>query len=603
MTGGTTTPTSRIPDTLRVLGRFVVFRPGLVLAYLATDVVWNYAMFLIPGLLLRAVLDAVSRNAPAGPGPWSLLAILGAAQISSFVAGGLGGWYSHQRAQQTYATLARANLLARLLRRPAAIALPFAPSEALARFDSDVFNVSGEVVILETLSEGVVILIAMVLLSLLAGWLAALVIAPLVVIAVGASWSSSRVRAFRQALQESIAEVTTFLGGVFGALPVIRTAGAEADCSARFRRLMSDRQRATLRDTVLTRSLSSLSSQTYGVAIGVLLLLLAARVRGGELPVGDLALVVTYAGTVATAGSWLGGDLAAWRQYGVSLRRLGELLPGTSPLVVADPRPVLRGPLAAPHPVPAPAPPFRSLDVRGLTCSRGGAHTISGVDLLVRPGELVVVTGRVGAGKSTLLRAVLGMLPAEGEVLWNGTRVAEPASFLVPPRCGYLAQAPILFSGTLRENLTLERPVDESRLRAALEAAELNADLASFPAGLETQIGRRGLRLSGGQAQRVALARLLALHPQVAVLDDLSSALDPATEAAIVGHLREQGDLACLAVSHRRGVLAAADRVIVLRAGRVEAAGPPSALLRDCAEFRAIWHGDGEPAPLDTASA
>ncbi len=591
-----------LSDTVRVLVRFFAFRPSLVMAYIATDVVWNYAMFLIPGLVLRAVLDAVSGHARAGTGLWSLLAILGAAQISAFMAGGLGGWYSHQRAQQTYATLARANLMARLLGRPAAIALPCAPSEALARFDSDVSQVSGEVAILETVSEGVVILVAMVLLYVLTGWVAALVVAPLVVIGVVASWSSSRVTAFRQTLQESIAEVTTFLAGVFGALPVVRTAGAERDAGARFRLLTEVRLRATLRDAVFTQVLRSLSSQTYGIAVGVVLVLLAARVRGGEMSVGDLALVVTYAGTVATAGSWMGGDLAGWRQCAVSLRRLVELLPGTPALALAEPRPVLRGSLGPPPAASTPGAPFRSLEVLGLTCCRGASHGISGVDLRVRPGELVVVTGRVGAGKSTLLRALLGMLPSEGDIRWNGVPVPEPASFLVPPRCGYLSQAPILFSGTLRENLTLERTLPEDQLRAAIEAAELDADLAVFPQGLETRIGRRGLRLSGGQAQRLGLARLLALRPQVALLDDLSSAIDPATEAAILEHLRDRGEGACLAVSHRRGVLAAADRIVVLRAGRVEAEGPLSALLRDSAEFRAIWHGEDELDPLGARS-
>ncbi len=590
-------PTIKMPDSVRVLARFLAFRPNLVWAYAATDVFWNYAMFLVPGLLVRAVLDTVSGGATTGPGLWSLIAILAAAQIAAYFGGGLGGWYSHQRAQQTYATLARANLLTRLLRRPAATALPFPPAEALARFDSDVDQVSAQVVILETIAEAVVILIAVVLLWLLAGWVAALVIAPLVAIAVGASWSSSRLTRFRQALQESIAEVTTFLGSVFGALPVVRTAGAEPGCEARFRLLTDARRRVLLRDTLLTQGLVGFSSQTYGIAVGVVLLLLAARVQGGRLPVGDLALVVTYAGTVATAGSYLGGDLAAWRQYGVSLRRLGELLPGMPAVALAEPRPVLRGPVG---PQPAPAvtpPPFRSLRVRDLRSSAGGAHAISGLDLDLGPGELVVVTGRVGAGKTTLLRALLGMLPAEGVVQWNGLPVREPASFLVPPRSGYLAQSPVLFSGTLRENLTLGRPASDQQLQAAIQGAALEGDLASFPAGLDTSVGRRGLRLSGGQVQRVALARLLVLQPQVAFLDDLSSALDPATEARILEHLRDRADLACLAVSHRRGVLAAADRIVVLRAGRVEAVGSLGELLRSSAELRGIWHGEEDLQP------
>ena len=382
-------------------------------------------MFLIPGLLVRAVLDNVSGDATSGPGLWSLLAILAAAQIAAFFGGGLGGWYSHQHAQQTYATLARANLLTRLLRRPAATALPFPPAEALARFDSDVDQVSGQVVFLETIAEALVILIAVVLLWLLAGWVAALVVAPLVAIAVGASLSSSRLTRLRQALQESIGEVTTFLGGVFGALPVVRTSGAESGCVERFRLLTDTRRRAMLRDTLITQSLVSFSSQTYGIAIGVVLLLLAGRVQGGTLPVGDLALVVTYAGSVATVGSYLGGDLAAWRQYGVSLRRLGELLPGMPAVALAEPRPVLKGPVAAPTPPATPTAPFRSLEVRDLRCVPAGAHGISGVDLDLGPGELVVVTGRVGAGKSTLLRALLGMLPSEGVIRWNGTRVGH----------------------------------------------------------------------------------------------------------------------------------------------------------------------------------
>ena len=595
--------TMRLPDSVRVLRRFLAFRPGLVWAYAGTDVFWNYAMFLIPGLLVRAVLDTVSGDATSGPGLWSLLAILAAAQIAAFFGGGLGGWYSHQHAQQTYATLARANLLTRLLRRPAATALPFPPAEALARFDSDVDQVSGQVVFLETIAEALVILIAVVLLWLLAGWVAALVVAPLVAIAVGASLSSSRLTRLRQALQESIGEVTTFLGGVFGALPVVRTSGAESGCVERFRFLTDTRRRAMLRDTLITQSLVSFSSQTYGIAIGVVLLLLAGRVQGGTLPVGDLALVVTYAGSVATVGSYLGGDLAAWRQYGVSLRRLGELLPGMPAVALAEPRPVLKGPVAAPTPPATPTAPFRSLEVRDLRCSPAGAHGISGVDLDLGPGELVVVTGRVGAGKSTLLRALLGMLPSEGVIRWNGTRVGEPTSFLVPPRCGYLAQAPVLFSGTLRENLTLGRPVRDDALAAAIRAAALDGDLAGFPAGLETPVGRRGLRLSGGQVQRVALARLLVLEPQVAFLDDLSSALDPATEAAVVENLRNRPHLACLAVSHRRGVLAAADRIVVVCAGRVEATGSLAELMRDSAELRAIWHGEDDLQPADRRPA
>jgi ABC-type multidrug transport system fused ATPase/permease subunit len=204
----------------------------------------------------------------------------------------------------------------------------------------------------------------------------------------------------------------------------------------------------------------------------------------------------------------------------------------------------------------------------------------------------VVVTGRIGSGKTTLLRALLGLLPAEGCLLWNGELVDDPAAFMVPPRCGYVAQTPVLVTGSLRENLLLGLPPEDVELERAISDAALDRDLASSPASLETVIGRRGVRLSGGQVQRTAAARMLARRPQVAVVDDLSSALDLTTEAEVWRRLRARTDMACLAVSHRRAVLRLADRIVVMRAGRVEDAGTLREVLARSAEMRALWRDE-----------
>jgi ATP-binding cassette, subfamily B, bacterial len=582
----------RLPDTVRLLVRLMAFRPWLVAAHFATDVIWGYGLLLVPGLVMRAVLDSVTHHGRAGVDTWSLLALLVAVQLSD-LAIGAAGWYSHQRAHLTCAALTRANLLGGILRRPGAAALVCPPAQAIARFDADAGAVSGQVAIFESVAQLVVVLAAPAILFAIAGAVALLVMAPLVAIVVGVSWASRRIRRYRRALQQSVAELSGLIGGVFGALVAVRTLGAERAVSDRFARLCEARRRAVLRDAILTRAVGALSFQSYGIAIGLTLLVVAGRVRGGGLSIGDLSLFVAYAGSVATAGSWLGDELAGWRQYGVSLQRLCELVPGASAVELAAPRPVLLE-----HDRPAPPrlvrarAPFRELRAGGLTCRHDGGGGITGVDLVLRAGELVVVTGRIGSGKTTLLRALLGLLPATGDLFWNGERIADPAAFMVPPRCGYLAQTPVLVTGTVRENLLLGLPGEDVELRPAISDAALDRDLAGFPAGLETVIGRRGLRLSGGQVQRTAAARMLARRPQVAMVDDLSSALDLATEAEVWRRLRARTDMACLAVSHRRTALRLADRVVVMGAGRVVDSGALPELLTRCAEMRALWRDE-----------
>lgn len=577
----------RLPETVRVILRFIAFRPLLVLFYLGADVIWGYAGFLVPGLLLKSVLDSASGHDRAGLDTWSLLALFAAYQAAG-IAAGTWDWYSHQRAQHTFAALARANLLSRLLRRPGAMALTCPPAQAVSRFNSDAYLVGGQIVVLETMAEGVVIVTAVVVLVAALGPVTLVVMAPLVATVIGVSWGSQLIRRFREALQQSIADLSGHIGDVFGTLIAVRTLGAERVVSRRFAELNERRRRAVLRDTLLGQAVQSLTSQSYGIAIGLGLLIIAGRMRGGALTVGDLSLFVTYAASVGTMASYMGGDLAQWRQYGVSLRRLRDLAPGTRGVDLAQPRPVLlQRDLPAQPRLEPPAAPFRELRTTDLAC-RG----IVGVDLELGAGELVVVTGRIGSGKTTLLRALLGLLPSTGDVYWNGERVASPATFMVPPRCGYLAQSPVLLTGTVRENLLLGLREEEVDLAAALSGAALNRDLAALPAGLDTTIGRRGVRLSGGQIQRVAAARMLARRPQVAMIDDLSSALDVTTEAEVWRHLRERRDIASLAVSHRRAVLRLADRIVVMRAGRVDDVGTLSELLGRCREMQALWRGE-----------
>jgi ATP-binding cassette subfamily B protein len=203
-----------------------------------------------------------------------------------------------------------------------------------------------------------------------------------------------------------------------------------------------------------------------------------------------------------------------------------------------------------------------------------------------------VITGRIGAGKTTLVRALQGLLlPDEGEIRWNGRPIERPDTFFVPPRSAYTPQAPRLFSESLRDNILLGLPEDSVNLDEALRAAVMETDLTTLEAGLETMVGVRGVKLSGGQVQRSATARMFVRPAELYILDDLSSALDVDTERLLWDRLFAHPDVTTLVVSHRRPALQRADQVIVMDGGRVIGQGTLHELLQTSSQMRDLWHG------------
>ncbi|MEQ3552483.1 ABC transporter ATP-binding protein [Pseudonocardia nematodicida] len=224
----------------------------------------------------------------------------------------------------------------------------------------------------------------------------------------------------------------------------------------------------------------------------------------------------------------------------------------------------------APEPEPATREPLRRLTLEKVTAVHDdGTVGVEGVDLHVDAGSLVLVTGQVGSGKSSLLAGLAGLVEHEGEIRWNGRTVDDPQRFLRPGQVAYVSQVPRVLSGTFDDNIALghHRPVSN-----AVADARLDRDVADA-GGPDAVVGHRGIRLSGGQVQRLAMARALATRAELIVADDVSSALDVRTEIELWSALRHRGSTV-VGASTKHAALARADRVLVLDGGRVADEGP-----------------------------
>jgi ATP-binding cassette, subfamily B, bacterial len=517
----------------------------------------------LPGLIEKAVFDTMTGAAQAGVNLWTLIALyagIGLARMASVYAEAWAGWTF----RYTAAALVRRNLFAALLRRPGALPHPVTPGEAVNRYRDDVAEVCDFPTWLPDVAGNLVSFgIAVAIMASINLQITLFAFLPLVVAyAVGrATWG----RMLRYRTEQGRAEdkVTGFLAELFGAVQALKVAGAEDHVVRHFSGLSETRRRAAVRSSMLEAAAWSIHTFAVPVGIGFMLLLASREMAAGRFTIGDFALFTYYLGFTSAFPSYLGTFVGDLKQQEVALTRLAELMPDEPADVLIEPHAVFSKPSAsedansaAPslcggrHPQmpnilsgvePKDAP---LLTARGLSYLHGASDRgIQGVDLELPRGSFTVITGQIGSGKSTLLRALLGLLPHDaGEITWEGERVTDPADFFRPPRTAYTSQTPRLFSATLAENILQGWPdAGDAGLDAAIRQAVLEPDVATLEHGLATIVGPRGVRLSGGQVQRAAAARMFIRRPQLLVFDDLSSALDVETEHALWERLGREG--------------------------------------------------------------
>ena len=582
-------------NTLVVLWRLIKFRPFLMVTSI---VLWGLddMVPLVIVLLSKLFFDTLSGDAQAGWNLWTLFALFMAVEIGNHVSI-FGAVWSWTRLEKSLQSLVRRNVMEALLTHPNARSVAERSGELTNRFRDDVEHVV-------ELAEEYVDLWGNVLFAIIAFiimWgidqtLTAVTVAPAMAVGITVAAAQTRIQRYRRRNREATARVTDFIAEAFRSALAVKVAAAESNLVRHFDGLNETRRKAALRDNMLSNTLRSFWWNIAQLGTGGILLMMALKMKTNGFSIGEFALFVHYLPQVAGSVGMVGVVATAHQKTAVSFKRLRDLTGGND----GDYRLLNHGevyltgePPRLPAVVQTGNDRLAELRVEGLTYRHPDSENgVFEASFSVARGSLVVVTGRIGSGKTTLLRAMLGVLPKDsGEIVWNGAVVNDPATFFTPPRAAYTPQTPRLFSETLRDNLLLGMEASDADLAEAIRLGVMEDDIATFEDGLETRVGPRGVRLSGGQVQRAAAARMFVRRAELLVFDDLSSALDVETERTLWNRVFEE-KRTCVVVSHRRVALRRADRIVLMKDGRINATGTLEELLASNEEMTRLWAGD-----------
>jgi ABC-type multidrug transport system fused ATPase/permease subunit len=521
------------------------------------------------------------------------LRLLAAVIAGLLVVAWLAGWaetYLIAVVGQRVLAALRVRVVAHVQRLP----MPYHDRSSTGRLTSSVTNdveslqqlVSGGI---NQLLSAVLIVGGTVIAMLLQDWRLALVTFfafPLVALAT-TLFSRASGRAWGRA-GVTLTAMTGYATETLAARAIVRTFAQERRHRERFEELNEANLRTHDVAAGMTRVFLPSTQLVASVAVAIILLYGGREAIGGGVAIGTVVAFTGYVAQALTPLTQLGSLISAAQQAGAGLTNIAQLLDeAPDPALGTD---TGRRAPERPGAVEADHVWFAYEDERWI---------LRDLSLRIEPGETVALLGPSGCGKSTFVKLVVGFdAPQRGTLRVGGVPVGELDWPAAREAIAYVTQEPFLFAGTVAENLAWARPgasLDE--LRAAADAVGALAVLDRLPHGLDTQVGERGERLSGGQRQLVALARAMLMDPALLVLDEATASIDVATEARVQRGLeRLREGRSALVIAHRLSTIRSADRIIVLDAGQIVEQGSPAELMAAGGRYAALERA-GEEQP------
>jgi len=407
---------------------------------------------------------------------------------------------------------------------------------------------------------------------------------------------SKRIKTIQKTI---VAETTALAGSTTESLrniELVKSLGLAAQEIARLNGTTDKILQLELKKIRYIRSLSFIQGTVVNALRTSIMFLMLYLIYTREITVGQFFSLFIYSFFIFGPLQELGNIINIYREAEVSLKNFQDILE-----IKKEPRPL--NPVALPG---LQRLAFNNVSFQHQTASTPALIEIS---FQVKRGDTVAFVGPSGAGKTTLVKLLVGLYrPQKGEVLYNGHSAAEVDLNQLRERIGFVTQDTQLFSGTIRENLLFVNPeaTDEECLQV-LNKAACHSLLARAQRGLDTVIGEGGVKVSGGEKQRLAIARALLRRPHLLVFDEATSSLDSLTEEQIGHTIRDVSatqDVMTILIAHRLSTLMHADRIYVLERGSITEAGTHAQLLAEKGLYYAMWRQQiGEKRATDVAPA
>lgn len=562
------------------IGKLIKYK---LFIYICDGIIWciGHSMPLIFGLILREFFNDINSTDTSFKNIEILIGVYIVTLITRIAIINIGARVDIYHKFQISSLLYK-NIFLNICREKKNLNTEYSVGEMVESAYSDVDTLQGTVsLILDTLGNFVFASVAILILLSINIKLTLMIVFPIILVVLISKYSKNIIKELRNTNRVLSSKIAGFTSEMFESVQEVKINGAENNIVNHLNSLYKQRGKAFSKDILFTRLLKNLYSAAIDLGIGTTLIFMAVPLIDEKYNIGDFTIFLYYTYYIVDFAEYLGGLLSNFRQCNISIDRLHNIFNKVykNDCSLADTNLVEKIHLENES--------IESFKVEKLTCNYGKeCFSINDISFEIKQNTITAIVGKNGSGKSTVINAIMGYLDIdEGNIVIN--EVKNNYLDIKKYNAIYLPQTPKLINDTIKNNILIGIEGEEG-LNKVLEDTDLLTDLKEISGGLDAQVGPMGSKLSGGQLQRVALARTFMRKNNFYIIDGIPNALDSDTERKVITKLYLKRDRTLLITTNNRLLLKKADNIIVLNNGKIECQGSFNEVMEKCKNFKKL---------------